>query len=135
MLRLCDKTGWPYSRVKPQSGTLLNLNWTSDGTMVAGAGGNGAVVFAQLVDRRLEWKNIVITLIDSNRLQVQDVMTESESEVEFRDRIIELSLGFGHLVVATTSQLYIYRVGSWDTAYHTMDLRSAGAAGEITLFL
>lgn len=42
---------WSYSRAKPQSGSVYNVAWTSDGTQLAGAGANGAVVFGQLVGR------------------------------------------------------------------------------------
>lgn len=45
MLRLCDKSGWSYSFHKPSSGSILKLSWTKDGTTVAGAGGNGSVIF------------------------------------------------------------------------------------------
>jgi len=51
MLRLCDKTGWSHSFDKPESGSILNLSWSNDGTTVAGAGGNGAVIFGHIVDR------------------------------------------------------------------------------------
>lgn len=42
---------WSYSRAKPASGSIYNVAWTSDGTQLAGAGANGAVVFGQLVGR------------------------------------------------------------------------------------
>ena len=60
---------------------------------ISGAGGNGSVVFGQLIERQLEWQSVVVTLVDSNRLQIQDVVSEIESDVDFRDRIVELSLG------------------------------------------
>ncbi len=61
---------------------------------------------------------------DSNSLQVLDVFTESDEEIQFRDRVIELALGFNHLVVATAAQLCIYRVGNWNTPIHVMDSRA-----------
>lgn len=42
---------WSYSRAKPLSGSVYNIAWTSDGTQLAGAGANGAVVFGELVGR------------------------------------------------------------------------------------
>ena len=33
-LRLCDKTGWTYSREKPDSGSLMSIAWSSDGANV-----------------------------------------------------------------------------------------------------
>ena len=55
MLRLCDKIGWTHSFDQPTTGSLLNIAWSQDGTMCAGAGGNGSVVFAQVVDRQMSW--------------------------------------------------------------------------------
>ena len=62
MIRLCDKSGWSYSFNKHEAGSLLKLDWNQDGTIVAGAGGNGAVVFGQVVDRHLHNANIEVDL-------------------------------------------------------------------------
>ncbi|CAN0062496.1 unnamed protein product, partial [Choristocarpus tenellus] len=59
-LRLCDKTGWSHSRERPQSGSIFSIAWTPDGTQLAGAGGNGTVVFGQVVERSLEWENLEV---------------------------------------------------------------------------
>ena len=37
MIKLCDKTGWTYSYHKTNQGSLLNIAWSSDGTICAGA--------------------------------------------------------------------------------------------------
>jgi intraflagellar transport protein 80 len=44
-LFLCDKTGWACSKAKLETGSILNIAWTPDGTQLAGAGGNGSVCF------------------------------------------------------------------------------------------
>jgi intraflagellar transport protein 80 len=43
-------------------------------------------------------------------------------DLEFKDRIIKMSLGFGHLVVATATQCSIYNVNNWNTP-HIFDLK------------
>ncbi|PSN36206.1 hypothetical protein C0J52_07301 [Blattella germanica] len=50
-LRLCDKAGWSYSLEKPNTGSIFNIAWSSDGTQVAGACGNGHVIFAHIIER------------------------------------------------------------------------------------
>ena len=35
-IRLCDKTGWTHCRERIQSGSILDIAWTSDGTQFAG---------------------------------------------------------------------------------------------------
>jgi intraflagellar transport protein 80 len=38
IIRLCDRTGWTHCRERIQSGSILDIAWTSDGTQFAGAG-------------------------------------------------------------------------------------------------
>ena len=42
---------WIHSRERSSSGSLLSIDWTADGTQLAGAGANGAIVFGQIVER------------------------------------------------------------------------------------
>ena len=116
LIRLCDKTGWTHCRERIQSGSVLCIAWTPDGTQFAGAGGNGSVIFAQVVDRRLEWKNTEVTLIGPRKLHFQDVASESAQDIEFsRDRIVEIGLGFNWLVVTTTTQCSVYSIHNLNT--------------------
>jgi len=41
----------------------MSIAWTADGTQLAGAAGSGAVVFAQVVGSRFEWKNTEVTVL------------------------------------------------------------------------
>mmetsp|Transcript_19257 Transcript_19257/g.42924 ORF Transcript_19257/g.42924 Transcript_19257/m.42924 type:complete len:770 (+) Transcript_19257:82-2391(+) len=116
IVRLCDKTGWTHCRQRLQCGSVQNLAWTSDGTQFACAGGSGAVVFAQVVDRRFEWKSTEVTLVESRKVRVQDVANEALEDLEFsRDRVVEIGLGFEHLVVTTTTQCFVYSLANLNT--------------------
>lgn len=116
LVRLCDKVGWTHCRERMKSGSIMSIAWTSDGTQFACAGGNGSVVFAQVVDRKFEWKNCEVTLIAPRKLRVQDVAAESSEDIELsRDRIVEVGLGFDYLIVTTTSQCYIYALQNLNT--------------------
>ncbi|RHY74799.1 hypothetical protein DYB34_009094, partial [Aphanomyces astaci] len=97
MLRLCDKTGWSYCRERPKAGSLMDIAWASDGTQLVAAGGNGSTLFAQVVDRHLQWNKI---------------------------EVIEMSLGYGFLIVCTATQCFIYNFQNWNTP-HIFDLRAA----------
>ena len=115
-IRLCDKTGWTHSKHRVSSGSLMDIAWTSDGTQFAAAGGNGSVVFAQVVNRRLEWKNTEVLLVEPRKLNVQDAAMETAEDLEFpRDRVVEIGIGFDMLVVATSRQCYIYNVQNLNT--------------------
>uniref|UniRef100_A0A3B5LZU8 Intraflagellar transport 80 homolog (Chlamydomonas) n=1 Tax=Xiphophorus couchianus TaxID=32473 RepID=A0A3B5LZU8_9TELE len=112
-LRLCDKTGWSYALEKPNTGSVFNLAWSADGTQLAGACGNGHVIFAHLVEQHWEWKNFSITLTKRRTMQVRNVQNDAVDVLEFRDRVIKASLAFDHLVVATSLQCYVYK--NWNT--------------------
>uniref|UniRef100_A0A673GH61 Uncharacterized protein n=1 Tax=Sinocyclocheilus rhinocerous TaxID=307959 RepID=A0A673GH61_9TELE len=114
-LRLCDKTGWSYSLEKPSTGSLFSLAWSADGTQLAGACGNGHVLFAHVVEQRWEWRNFEITLTKRRTMQVRNVLNDAVDVLEFRDRVIKASLAHGHLVVTTSLQCYVYSAKNWNT--------------------
>ncbi|XP_076002159.1 intraflagellar transport protein 80 homolog [Genypterus blacodes] len=114
-LRLCDKTGWSYALEKPNTGSVLGLAWSADGTQLAGACGNGHVIFAHVVEQHWEWKNFKVTLTKRRTMQVKNVVNDAVDALEFRDRVIKASLAYGHLVVATSLQCYIYNARNWNT--------------------
>jgi intraflagellar transport protein 80 len=61
---------------------------------LTGAGGNGSVIFAQVVDRHFEWKNCQVTLLEPRKIRVQDVASETLQDLAFaRDRVVEVGLG------------------------------------------
>jgi len=121
-LNLCDKTGWTYCKQKPQTGSILNVSWSTDGTQLAGAGGNGSVYFGQVVDRTLEWKRVVANLVEATRIRVHDVVSETIEDLDFRDNVTKMSLGHDHLVATTTTQCCIYSTKNWNTP-HIFDIK------------
>lgn len=114
-LRLCDKAGWSYALEKPNTGSIFNIAWSSDSTQVAGACGNGQVIFAHVIESRIEWKNYEVLVTGRKSISVRNVSNEAKEKLEFRDRIIKVSMGYKHLVVATSSQCYIYNCKNWNT--------------------
>jgi intraflagellar transport protein 80 len=61
----------------------------------------------------------------TTQIAVQDVGSDTKEVLEFaRDRVVEMALGHGHLVVATATQCFIYAVTNWNTP-HIFDLRGA----------
>ncbi|XP_047641643.1 intraflagellar transport protein 80 homolog isoform X2 [Phacochoerus africanus] len=114
-LRLCDKTGWSYALEKPNTGSIFNIAWSIDGTQVAGACGNGHVVFAHVIEQRWEWKNFQVTLTKRRTMQVHNVLNDAVDLLEFRDRVIKASLNYAHLVVSTSLQCYVFSTKNWNT--------------------
>ncbi|XP_065841132.1 intraflagellar transport protein 80 homolog [Oscarella lobularis] len=123
-LRLCDKAGWSHSLEKVPTGSVLNISWTSDGTQLAGACGGGQVLLAQIIDRRLEWRNLEVLVQDESQIDVRDLASNFAEKLEFSQRIVKVCLGWGHLVVTTPTQCYIYKSSSWNTPA-VFDLRDS----------
>ena len=86
MLLVSSLCQWSYAREKPDSGSLFSLSWCSDGTQLAGGGGNGAVMFGQVIGRQLTWQNIEV------RLRVlwgcRSYVAESDVVVVWRRRLL-----------------------------------------------
>ena len=62
-----------------------------------------------LLSRRLEWKNFEVVVVSKKTIHVRNVTNDAKEKLEFRDRIIKTSVGFDYVVVATSSQCYVYR--------------------------
>ncbi|TPX35764.1 hypothetical protein SmJEL517_g02004 [Synchytrium microbalum] len=117
LIRVCDRAGWSYAMEQPNCGSVYSIAWTTDGTQFACAGGQGAVV-------RYEWQHYEVTQLDK-KIRVHDVLNGFDEVLDFRDRVVKLSLGFGHLVAATPTQCYIYSDKNWNTPA-VFDLASQG---------
>lgn len=77
-------------------------------TSKTGAGGNGSVIFAQVVDRHFEWKNCQVTLLEPRKIRVQDVVSETLQDLSFaRDRVVEVGLGKKIFYYGTVLKSYI----------------------------
>mmetsp|Transcript_41136 Transcript_41136/g.110537 ORF Transcript_41136/g.110537 Transcript_41136/m.110537 type:complete len:765 (+) Transcript_41136:107-2401(+) len=123
LVKLCDRTGWSYCRASPETGSIFAISWCNDGTQFACGCGNGSVVLASLVDRTISWQNTDVTLDESNSITVHDVLSETREDLgDFRDRVTDMSLAYGALVVTTNTQCFIYQQSNWNTP-HVEDLK------------
>mmetsp|Transcript_57438 Transcript_57438/g.122180 ORF Transcript_57438/g.122180 Transcript_57438/m.122180 type:complete len:758 (-) Transcript_57438:34-2307(-) len=122
VIKLCDRTGWSYCRETPSFGSIFSISWCSDGTQFACGCGSGQVVFASLADRHFSWHDTDVTLDENNVIMVQDISNETKEELDFRDRVTDMSLGYGALIVTTNTQCYIYQQNNWNTP-HVEDLK------------
>ena len=53
----------------------MKITWSADSTICAGAGGNGSVVYAYIVDRSLSWSNWEIQLTEDNKYDINLLMS------------------------------------------------------------
>ncbi|KER26913.1 hypothetical protein T265_13899, partial [Opisthorchis viverrini] len=115
MMRLCDRHGWSYAVVKTQTGSLLNMRWSADGTQIAAAGGNGEIIVGQVTDRWIEWNGFEAAVVDERTVEVQNIRNGATEHLEFRDRVTKASLAYNQLIVVTSSQCYVYSTNNFNT--------------------
>lgn len=121
-LKLCDRTGWSYCRETPEVGSIFSISWGNDGTQFACGCGSGQVLFVSLVDRSFSWQNMDVSLDENNTITVHDILNETKEELDFRDRVTDMSLAYGALIVTTNHQCFIYQSTNWNTP-HVEDLK------------
>jgi len=100
------------------------MSWSNDGTILAGAGGSGAVAFGYIVDRKLNWNNIEVHLDEDEKITVIDYLHELNEVLDYPERVVEMSIKFGFMIVATIHCVYVYNIHTqnWQTPY-TFDVR------------
>lgn len=123
-LRVCDKTGWSHTYERTTEGSVMSIEWMPDGTQMVLGCGTGAVCTAQIVDRKTTWGQYCVTLVDSRKLLVQDVVKDTTEELEQRDKVIKVEMGYGYLVVCTTTTCVCYAVSRLNAPVQ-FDLRDA----------
>lgn len=80
-------------QAKVAAGSLVNLSWSADGTVLAGAGASGVVTFARVVEIVIEDERTRVTIGNNHQIHVIDMISDVGEELEFRDRVVKASLG------------------------------------------
>ena len=124
ILKFCDSAGWSYSVSKLPVQSIFNIEWSHDSTQLAGACASGSVVFSHVIEKSIEWKGFEVTTCARKVIKVENITANIEQEYDFRENIIKLSIEFGHLIVITTNQCFIYKVNNWNSP-HSFDLKDS----------
>lgn len=111
---------------------VATLSWSPDGSLLAAGTGSGALVLASVVGRKLvSPTGFEATLVEPCRVAFIEVSkgvgggdqgssarhpasnsSVVEAAAEFRERVCELSVGFGHAIVATATQIHVFSVAA-----------------------
>lgn len=94
-MQLCV-VAWP-AQVRPASGSLLGICWSPDGTGLAASGGNGCLVLAVLLGRRVEDGHIAAELVTEKVISIADLFSEATERLEFRESVLKMKLGKAHM--------------------------------------
>jgi len=106
---------WQHSLAKPKCGSITNISWTPDGTQLACGTGSGAILFGHLINQQYSWKHLQVSLASNQKILVTNILLSSIETLEFRDRVIKISIGYENLVVATALQCFVYNEKNWNT--------------------
>lgn len=119
MLRLCDQAGWSQSLEKIKSGAVYSIAWTADSSRLAAGCANGEIQFGSVLEKKVTWKDYLVTLKTEDTIEVRELTGGSTSATElltdFRDPVVKMSIAYGHLVVATPTQVFMYKTTNWHT--------------------
>ncbi|CAG9784087.1 unnamed protein product [Diatraea saccharalis] len=121
---------WSHCLDRPSTGSIYSVAWSSDGTQIAAACANGHVLFAHIIDREYTWKNFACNQIGRKVISIKDIVSDQSDQLDYPDRVIQIALGFNHLVIATVKQCFIHKLSSWNTPV-TFDLKE----GTISMIL
>ncbi|XP_063530028.1 intraflagellar transport protein 80 homolog [Cydia strobilella] len=130
LIRLCNANGWSHCLDRPSTGSIYSIAWSSDGTQLAAACANSQVLFAHIIDREYTWKTYACTQTGRKVIAIKDITTDQSDQLDYPDRVIQIALGFNHLVIATVKQCFIHKLTSWNTPV-TFDLKE----GTISMIL
>jgi len=61
------------------------------------------VLFGYVVERSLTYENFEVNLLEDNKINVKDLLNEMNEELVFKERVINMSMSYGHLIVNTNS--------------------------------
>ncbi len=56
----------------------------------------------------MSWQNLEIKLDENNKLILTDLEQCTSTEIDFRDKLVDMKVGYGYLIVVTSSQCHIY---------------------------
>lgn len=112
-VKVCDEQGWAHTASRPEVGSVYSMKWSHDGTQLAFAGANGAVLLGHLTGARYVWDKYNVFLTKEKQLTVFE--DQPRCKLELPDRPTALKLAHNHMLVATPSQLLIYSCDSWQS--------------------
>jgi len=99
-----------------------SLSWSPDGSILAAGTGSGALVLASVCGHReVSPLGYEASLVEPHRVSFTGAWSEAsasansssssamtDAAAEFRERVCELSVGYGHAIVTTATQIHVF---------------------------
>lgn len=65
----------------------------------------------------VSWQNIEIKLDEKNKLIITDNHSGNFEEIDFKDKLVDMIVGFNYLIVVTANQCHIYPIQNLSAPY------------------
>lgn len=88
------------------------------------------LILLLIIFREYSWKSYNCSQTGRKVIAIKDIITDQNDQLDYPDRVIQIALGFNHLVIATVKQCFIHKLTSWNTPV-TFDLKE----GTISMIL
>ncbi len=62
------------------------------------------------MNKTVAWQNLEARLDENNKLFIVDNYDLSYQEVDFRDKLVDMTIGYGYLIVVTNTQCHLYNI-------------------------
>lgn len=109
---------------EPAVGSLFNIRWSPDATQIAIGTGCGRLMFGYIVEEVKISRNLKAKTTERKVIELQNINNRTVDKIDVPERIIKWSLGFGHLVIATVTQVHVYNEKYTNTPLAIVDGRS-----------
>lgn len=118
---------WAYSNLRfsePAVGSLFNIRWSQDGTQITSGSGSGRLLFGHIIEHEKTSRNLKAKTVGRKIIELQNIINRTTDKVDVPERIIKWDLGYGHLVIATITQVHIYNEKYTNTPLAIIDGRN-----------
>jgi intraflagellar transport protein 80 len=74
-------------------------------------------VFGFLIERSVSWQNVEVKLTENNKLVITDYQNQDMQDIDFKDKLVDMSLGYNYLISITSTQCHIFNIYNLQTPY------------------
>lgn len=109
---------------EPAVGSLFNIRWSPDATQVTMGTGSGKLLFGHIVEQEKISRSLKARTAGRKVIELQNIINRTTDKIDVPERIIKWELGYGHLVIATVTQVHVYNEKYTNTPLAIVDGRS-----------
>lgn len=101
-------------QIEGSCGTIFSFSWTKDNLSFAAGTSTGKILIGEIFGETHRWGCHQATVADPSRKRIilENFHSETKHKLDFTEKIVKISLGYGFLIVVTRVQCWIYEIGT-----------------------